>query len=88
MGKGLSLKELEGGKGMFHYITFHHESCGRTNFPVKNWFAPDNFTQRRASISQLDSYAIEAPYSWELKAFLSHFQVPFTDNTVGNSMDV
>ncbi len=57
------------------------------NFPVKNWFAPDNFTQRRASISQLDSYAIEAPYSWELKAFLSHFQVTFTDNRVGNSID-
>jgi hypothetical protein len=46
-----------------------------------------NVLNGKASISQFDSIAIAAPYSWERKVFLSHFQVPITDNTVGNSID-
>ena len=39
-------------------------------FPVKNWFAPDNFTKREVSSSQFDSIAVEAQYSWEQTAII------------------
>jgi hypothetical protein len=42
---------------------------------------------KAASISQFESIAVAAQESWELKAFLSPFQVILIDKKVGNSMD-
>jgi hypothetical protein len=39
--------------------------CVPVNFPVKDWFAPGNFSKRQASSGQFDSIAVDAQYGWE-----------------------